>query len=114
MQKLRSLHIYLGCIFAPLLLFFAVSGVWQTLGLRTPLLRLIATIHTSHELKSGGGLSSFSLKVFVLIMTVSFMVMTILGVVLAVKHGRSRRAVYYCLSFGVAFPLVLILIRALT
>lgn len=113
MQKLRSIHLYLGCIFAPLLLFFAVSGIWQTLGIRSPLLRLMATIHTSRELKSGGGLSSFSLKVFVLIMTVSFIVMTILGVMMAVKFGRSRRVVFYCLAFGVIFPLILILIRTL-
>jgi len=113
MQKLRSIHLYLGCIFAPLLLFFAVSGIWQALGIRTPLLRLVSTIHTLHDLKSGGGLSSLSLKVFALIMAVSFIVMTILGVVMALKYGRSRRAVYSCLAFGVVFPLILILIRAL-
>ena len=114
MQKLRSIHLYLGCVFAPLLLYFALSGIWQTLGIKTPLLRLIATIHTSHELKSGGGLSSFSLKVFVLIMTVSFIIMTILGIVMAVKYGRSRWVVYGCLVFGVLFPLVLVLIRMFT
>lgn len=113
MQKLRSIHLYLGCIFAPLLLFFAISGIWQALGIRTPLLRLISTIHTLHDLKSGAGLSSLPLKVFALIMTVSFIVMTILGIIMAVKYGRSRRAVYYCLAFGVAFPLAFILIRAL-
>jgi hypothetical protein len=118
MQKLRSLHLYLGCIFSPLLLFFAVSGIWQTLGIRTPLLRLVATIHTSHTLKSGGSLSSYSLKVFVLIMTVSFIVMTVLGVtvlgvVMALKYGQNRRAVCGCVAFGVIFPLLLILIRAL-
>jgi hypothetical protein len=104
MQKMRSIHLYLGCIFAPLLLFFAISGLWQTLGIRTPLLRLIATIHTSHELKSGGGLSSFSLKLFVLAMTVSFIVMTIMGVVMAFKYGRNRRVAYYCLALGVIIP----------
>lgn len=82
------------------------------MGIRTPLLKLISTIHTLHDLKSGGGLSSLPLKVFALIMTVSFIVMTILGVVLAVKYGRSRRAVYGCLAFGVIFPLTFILIRA--
>ena len=51
--------------------------------------------------------------IFVLIMAVSFIVTTILGVVMAVKYGRNRRAAYYCLVLGVAFPLVLILIRAL-
>jgi hypothetical protein len=30
MQKLRSVHLYLGCLFAPMLLFFAISGIWQT------------------------------------------------------------------------------------
>ena len=114
MQKLRSIHLYLGCIFAPLLLFFAISGIWQTLGIRSPLLRLMATIHTSHELKSGGGLSSFPLKISVLIMTVSFIVMTILCVMMALKYGQSRRAVFYCLALGVIFPLILILIRAFT
>ncbi len=113
MQKLRSIHLYLGCIFAPLLLFFAVSGIWQALGIRTPLLRLISTIHTLHDLKSGAGLSSFPLKIFVLIMTVSFIVMTILGVVMALKYGRSRPAVYCSLAFGVIFPLMFILIRVL-
>jgi len=112
MQKLRSIHLYLGCIFAPLLLFFAVSGIWQALGIRTPLLRLVSTIHTLHDLKSGGGLSSLPLKVFALIMAVSFVVMTVLGVVMALKYGQSRRAVYGCLAFGVIFPLVFILIRA--
>ncbi len=111
MQKLRSLHLYLGCVFAPLLLFFAISGIWQTLGIRPHFLRVISTIHISHQLKSGEGLSSFALMILVLIMTVSFIVMTILGVVMAVKFGRSRRAVYGCLAFGVIFPLILILLR---
>ena len=114
MQKLRSLHLYLGCIFAPLLLFFAVSGIWQALGWRTPLLKLISTIHTLKNLKSGEGFSSLPLKIFALGMTVSFIVMTILGVVLALKYGRSRRAVYWCLALGVIIPLALILLRAFT
>ena len=114
MQKLRSIHLYLGCIFAPLLLFFAISGIWQILGIRSQFFRLMSTIHTSHPLGSGGGLSSFTLKIFVLIMTVSFIVMTILGVVMALKYGRSRRAVYCCIAFGVTFPLLLIFIRTFT
>src|SRR6478672_8450976 len=46
MQKLRSLHLYLGCLFAPLLLFFALSGIWQTLGWNTPLLQKLSSLHT--------------------------------------------------------------------
>ncbi len=58
MKNLRSLHLYLGCIFAPLLLFFAASGIWQTLGIRLPLLQRLSTIHTSHVLKVGGSLTN--------------------------------------------------------
>ena len=113
MKKLRSIHLYLGCIFAPLLLFFAISGIWQTLGFHSDFLTHLSTIHTSHQLKNGGGLSRGVLLIFVLIMAVCFVITTVLGVILAIKHGGSRRAAYYCLAFGVAFPTALVLIRAL-
>ena len=113
MQKLRSLHLYLGCVFAPLLLFFAVSGLWQTLAFSSPLLHRLSTIHTSHQLKAGGALTSPPLFFFVLLMAISFIITTLLGVVMAVKFGRSRRAVYVCLALGVLIPLALILLRAL-
>jgi len=44
-------------------------------------------------------------------MALAFIVTTILGIMMAVKYGRNRRAAYYCLRFGVAFPLLLILIQ---
>jgi len=122
MKHLRSLHLYLGCIFAPLLLFFAVSGIWQTLGIRSPLLQRLSTIHTSHALKlkltthaleSGGSLTNGALTVFVILMSASFILSTVLGVVLAIKYGRSRRAVWGCLAFGIAFPLALVLISVI-
>jgi hypothetical protein len=46
MKKLRLLHLYLGCIFAPMLLFFAISGIWQTLGIgHSGLLAMLSTVH---------------------------------------------------------------------
>ncbi len=112
MKRLRSIHLYLGCIFAPLLLFFAVSGIWQTLGFHSDMLTRLSTIHTSHQLKDGSGLSGGLLMIFVLVMAVSFVVTTVRGVIMAIKHGGSRRAAYYCLAFGVAFPIALVAIRA--
>jgi len=47
---------------------------------------------------------------FVLIMAVCLIITTILGVIMAIKYGRNRRAAYYCLAIGVVFPLVLILL----
>lgn len=110
MQKLRALHLYLGCIFAPMLLFFAVSGIWQTLGIHPWLLQRLSTIHTSHALKAGGSLTSVFMVAFVLVMAASFMLTIVLGVVMAFKHARSRRVVLTCLGAGIALPLALVLL----
>jgi len=116
MQKFRSLHLYLGCLFAPMLLFFAVSGIWQTLGWhwRSGILARLSTIHTGHALKIGGSLSTSVLRDFVLAMAVSFIFTTILGVVMALKFGRSRKAAIACLALGIIVPLAAILSRTLT
>lgn len=114
MKTLRTIHLYLGCVFAPVLVFFAVSGIWQTLGIQSGLLNRLSTIHTSHQLKDGGSLSGGVLAVFVLIMAFSFLATTLLGVVLAIRHGGNRRAAFGCLAFGVVFPLVLVLLKAMS
>lgn len=113
MKKLRALHLYLGCLFAPLLVFFAISGLWQTLGYHSPLLSRLSTIHTSHQLKDGSSLSGGVLMLLVVLMAVSFVFTTLLGVVLAVRQGGSRRAAYGCLVLGAVGPAVLVLLRAM-
>jgi hypothetical protein len=110
-QRLRSIHLYLGCIFAPLLLFFAISGIWQTLRLDAPWLHKLSSIHTADRFKDGGELGSFPLKIVVIAMAASFIVTTILGVVMAFKYGRSRKAASYCLAAGLLVPSFLVLLR---
>jgi len=112
MKKLRSIHLYLGCIFAPMLLFFAISGIWQTLGLRSPILQWLSSIHTAVRFKNGHELSSPVLRYFVVVMSLAFIVTTILGVVMAVKFGQHRMTACLCLVFGALFPLVMIFIKA--
>ena len=116
MKKLRSLHLYLGCIFAPLLLFFAVSGIWQTLGVHfhSHFLSRLSTIHMSRGLKTNDGFNSLFMMIFVILMAVSFIISVILGVVMALKYGGSKRAAFYCLAAGVVLPLALLAITALT
>jgi hypothetical protein len=112
MKKLRSLHLYLGCIFAPMLLFFAISGIWQTFGLHlnSHFLARLSTIHMSRGLKTNDGFTSFFMMIFVLLMAVSFIVSVILGVAMALKFGGSKRAVVYCLAAGIVVPLAIIVI----
>ena len=111
MQKLRSIHLYLGCIFAPLLLFFAISGIWQTLGFQSEFLQKLSSIHTERAWKDGSELGSFPLRMFVIVMAVSFILTTILGVIMAVKFGRNRKAAFYCLALGLVIPAALVFAR---
>ena len=122
MNKLRKVHLYLGCIFAPMLVFFAVSGIWQTFGLHYPkgngstTLALVSTVHLEHKIgmKSGKNLdlSSPALRWFVIAMAVGMIMTTILGVVMAFRFGKGRAAMY-CLAAGIAIPLSLICIKLL-
>jgi hypothetical protein len=118
MKKLRSLHLYLGCVFAPLLLFFAASGIWQTYdpdyAYHSKLLGELSTIHRGSSLKSGFTLSSAVLRDFILLMAVGFIITTVLGVIMAVTQGGNRKRAYYCLAFGVLFPLAVIVISYLS
>ena len=111
MKKLRSLHLYLGCVFAPMLLFFAISGVWQTLGLgHSGVLAMLSTAHTDASLKSGFTLSSFTLRVFIVIMAAGFIGTTVLGILMAVRQGGHRRTALCCLTIGVLFPIAVMVI----
>ena len=115
MRQLRTVHLYLGCIFGPLLLYFAISGIWQTLKLHlvtdgSEALAVLSTIHTSRGLKSAGAstLSSPLLETYVVAMAVGLIITAILGIVMAIRFGRSLRAVYLSLAVGTLLPLSLI------
>ncbi len=112
MKKLRALHLYLGCIFAPMLIFFSVSGIWQTLRLRSPTLTWLSTVHTESALKNGSQLGSLGLRIFVITMAACFVASTVLGVVMALKHG-GRKAARGCLYFGTLLPLAMIVTSTL-
>ncbi|HTY89002.1 MAG TPA: hypothetical protein VMB80_16265 [Candidatus Acidoferrum sp.] len=116
MMTLRRVHLYLGCTFAPMLIFFAVSGLWQ-MGLRhnsdgtgrgDSVFAWLSTIHTGHPLKAGT-LSSAAMTWLVTAMAASLVVTVLLGVVMAFKFG-SRRAAAACLVAGIVLPTILALL----
>src|ERR1043165_6645696 len=116
MNKIRILHLYLGCVFAPMLLFFAITGIVQTLGLGKECetwLR-ISTLHTAHGLKSGHELTSPAMREFAIATAVCFILTTLMGVVMAVKHGKNRRAAYACLALGIVVPVAIAFTRIFT
>jgi hypothetical protein len=113
MKTLRSIHLYLGCIFAPMLLFFTISGIWQTLGIRSSFLGWLSALHTSARFKNGHEPSGPAFRLLVIIMAVSFVISIILGVIMAFQFTKSRKTVFFCLALGVIIPSVLILLRTL-
>ena len=96
-----------------MLLFFAVSGIWQTLGIRSSFLGWLSALHTSARFKNGHEPSSPAFKLFVIVMSLSFVVSTVLGIMMAFKFTRSRKAAFICLALGVIIPAVLVLLRTL-
>jgi len=119
MNLLRRIHLYLGCFFAPMLVFFAVSGTWQVFGLQwgdnAQFLRLLSTIHMGSNIRSKGvptlTFNSLWLEMFVVLMAASLVVSIVLGVVMAFKFGRGTLALA-SLAGGIIVPLLLIIIFA--
>ncbi len=112
MKTLRTIHLYLGCIFAPMILFMAVSGIWQVIGEMWPgaqagWQRLLSTLHTGHALKSGATLSSPVMQWFLVAAAASLAATMVLGIVMAFRFGH-RRTALLCLSAGVVVPVILI------
>jgi hypothetical protein len=120
MKRLRLAHLYLGCFFAPMLLFFSVSGIWQVLGLqdrrdasgKRSVLAYISSIHTGHGFKARhGSLSSVYLQGFIIAMAAGLIVSIVLGTILAFKYGHGKLAVL-SLLVGILVPMTLIWVFA--
>ncbi|MCE0521421.1 MAG: hypothetical protein LV480_00745 [Methylacidiphilales bacterium] len=119
MNLLRRIHLYLGCFFAPMLVFFSISGIWQVYGLQwgdnAKILKLLSTIHMGHNMgfkePHPFTLTSPYLEFFVALMAVSLVLSVLLGVIMAFKFGRGTLALA-CVAGGILVPLILILLFA--
>ena len=94
-----------------MLLFFAISGIWQLLHVQSPILQKLSTIHTEVMWKNNGQLGSGPMWIFCILMALSFIITTLLGVFMAFKFGSSKRAAFYCLALGIIIPLGLVVLR---
>lgn len=111
MQILRRLHLYLGCFFAPLLVFFALSGIWQVFGARSASLALLSSLHTGRALKAGEltTLSSTPFRVLAALMAASLVLNIGLGLVMAFRFGHSRPAAWSLVA-GFVLPAVCVVV----
>jgi uncharacterized iron-regulated membrane protein len=120
MKKLRQIHLYLGCIFAPILIFFAVTGAWQLFGLHRGMkdgsyrppetVAILSEIHMTQHIPPTNTNGSTPLRYFMLAASVGLVATTIIGIVMAFRFARSKTPVILCLVAGVVIPVAILLI----
>src|SRR5205085_1618159 len=106
MKKLRQIHLYLGCIFAPVLIFFAVTGAWQLFKLHRVLkdgsysppraVAILSDVHQFQHIPPTSSESGTPLRYFMLAAAAGLVLTTVLGIIMAFRFSRSKTAVILC------------------
>lgn len=114
MKRIRDIHLYLGCVFAPFVMLFAFTGALQEFGLRGGDRTILTRLAAVHSLQRFGTDQPASLPLMILaaLMGLSLIVTSALGVVMALRLGTNRKTVWSCLGFGFFLPAVLLLVEA--
>ena len=118
MRTLRTLHLYLGSLFAPALLVLAVSGAWQVYrwndakkdGSYTPsrVVTLLSDIHKDQVLPGARHGQNPSLQLFLGPASMGLILTTLLGIVMAYKVSRRPVVVTVLLLAGILLPTFLL------
>ena|ERR1700730_9490284 len=119
MKFLRRLHLYLGCLFAPMLIFFAVSGSWQIFnwhqsdkapgGYQAPkALRMLSEIHKDAHIPPTKRASPAPVRYFMFAAAIGLVTTTILGVIMAYRFSQQPLVATVCLIVGALLPAVLL------
>ena len=118
MRFLRRLHLYLGCFFAPLLLFFVATGWYQTMqvdrqkkrGEAETWIDRVTSVHKDQVFptESAIGYNTTLFKWFVVLMSIALIATVLLGIVLAFKTLQLRWPVYVSLALGIGLPILLL------
>ena len=116
MKLLRRLHLFLGCFFAPLLLFYVATGWYQTVTLRRnkvpgeaeDWLGRLRSVHVDqiYPADSANAYSPLLFRVVVVAMAVALIATVVLGIVLAFRSIRRRWLVCLSLGLGIALPVL--------
>ena len=119
MQRIRQIHLWLGVLFSPLIIFFAFTGMVQTFRWNDSLkngsytapawIVKMAAVHKNQQLARGGP-SPLPLKWLVAIMSVGLIITTILGIYMAFKYERRHWLVWLMIVVGIVLPLALLFV----
>jgi len=118
MKTLRRVHLYLGCFFAPLLIFYVSTGWYQTVNPdrrkgvadSTDLVSRLARVHVEqyYPTQSATGYRTQFFRLLVVLMAIALITTVILGIVLAFRTSRNQWPVWLCIALGIVLPVVLL------
>ena len=116
MKLLRRIHLFLGCFFAPLLLFYVCTGWYQSVTLRRnkgvgeadDLPSRLRSVHVDqiYPTESANAYSPWLFRVLVVMMAIALIVTIVLGVILAFRSIRQRWLVWLSLGLGLLVPVL--------
>ncbi len=116
MKLLRRVHLYLGCFFAPMLLFYILTGWYQTLVINRvkdpseaeTLVQKFRVVHvyqvypTDTEIKKPSSPKLY--QALVVVMAVAATATILLGIVLAFRTLKPQWPVWLSLALGIGVP----------
>jgi 4-amino-4-deoxy-L-arabinose transferase-like glycosyltransferase len=117
---LRKTHLYLGVFFSPLLLFFILTGCWQTVvsdqehtrhaSFFHNLMSRLSTVHTEDYYPHGaaGNHSQLAMKVLVVALVVALVLSIILGLWLAWIAPKGKWLALLAFLLGILVPVVIL------
>ncbi|MBI3406370.1 MAG: hypothetical protein HY046_13025 [Acidobacteria bacterium] len=115
MRTLRDVHLYLGCIFTPLLIFYAVTGTWQCFNFHLSmkdgsytapaLIQEMSRVHMDAKamIPTAPRMPGY-FKYYALAMSAGLVTTSILGIILAFQVARRKWLIWACLGVGIVFP----------
>jgi len=118
MKTLRRVHLYLGCFFAPLLLFYVITGWYQTVNPdrrkgvsdSQDLVSRLSRVHVEqyYPTESAAGYSTRLFRALIVVMANALIATVILGIILAFRTSRNKWPVWLSLALGIALPVILL------
>jgi hypothetical protein len=119
LKRISQIHRWLGVLFAPLIIYFACTGVLMTFqwhestkdgSYRAPKwLVTLSHVHKDQRLaRAPGAPSPLPLKWFVACMGVGLVFTALLGIWMAFKYQRNAWVIVGLLALGAALPAVLL------
>jgi hypothetical protein len=111
---LRKIHFYLGVFFSPLILFFSISGIWQVLDIKHPLLNKLSTLHWNSALESGFSFSNSWVEVLVIVMAFGLILSTVFGLIISFKYSQRKKTTIISFVLGLVIPVILAIMAALS